>query len=189
MFFFDTGSWIYFKIPVEWSSCCFDATNALKTLMSVHTSKETERLERQQITVSNKIFRRRVSNFGQNDKRESLNTLFAQVSRVRRVSRDACIFFPQITRSLVFDRQNENLNSIPKFASATDQLFRIAIHNSGIMSFSFLCGTQRILWQKVRTKAWTTAISLSPLREYCYHLVLNSNSRVKMTRWRGKTIP
>ena len=45
------------------------------------------------------------SNFGQNDKKESINTLFAQVSRIRR----RVYFFPQTTRSLVFNRDNENL--------------------------------------------------------------------------------
>ena len=50
---------------------------------------------------------------------------------------------------------------------------------TGIKSFSFLWGTQRILGQKVCTKSWIAAISLSPLHEYCYYLVLSSNVLVK----------
>ena len=42
-----------------------------------------------------------------------------------------------------------------------------------------LCGTQCILGQKVSPKSWMAAISLSPLWEYCYNLVLSCNIRVK----------
>ena len=54
--------------------------------------------------------------------------------------------------------------------------------NTGIECFCFLCGTQCILGQKVSTKSWMAAVSLSPLREYCYYLVLSSNIREKERR-------
>ena len=52
------------------------------------------------------------------------------------------------------------------------------LHTS-IKSFSFFCQTLCIVGQKVSTKSWMAAISLSPLREYCYNLVLSCNIRVK----------
>ena len=45
------------------------------------------------------------------------------------------------------------------------------------VSLSFV--TQHILGQKVSTKSWMATISLSPLCEYCYYLVLSSNICVK----------
>ena len=43
--------------------------------------------------------------------------------------------------------------------------------------------------QKVSTKSWMTAISLSPLREYCYYLVRSSNIRVKGDKIKMENIP
>ena len=60
---------------------------------------------------------------------------------------------------------------------------------TGIKSFSFLCGTQRILGQKVSTKSWLPAISLSHLREYCYYLMLSSNIRVKGDKMKRENNP
>ena len=55
----------------------------------------------------------------------------------------------------------------------------IHYRHTGIKSFSFFCWTLCIVGQKVSTKSWMTAISLSPLQEYCYYLVRSSNIRVK----------
>ena len=63
-----------------------------------------------------------------------------------------------------------------EFASAA---FSVALVTQGSrVPVSYVCGTQRILGQKVSTKSWMAAISLSPLREYCY-LVICCNVRVK----------
>ena len=61
--------------------------------------------------------------------------------------------------------------------------------NAGIKSSSFLCGMQCILGQKVSTKSWMAALSLSPLREYCYHFVLSSNIRLKGDKMKGENNP
>ena len=60
---------------------------------------------------------------------------------------------------------------------------------TGIKSFSFLCGTQRILGQKVSTKSRMAAIPLSPLREYCYYLIVGSNIRVKGDKMKRENNP
>ena len=60
---------------------------------------------------------------------------------------------------------------------------------TGIKSFSFFCWTLCIVGQKVRTKSWMTAISLSPLREYCYYLVWSSNIRVKGDKMKRENNP
>ena len=56
-------------------------------------------------------------------------------------------------------------------------------------SVLFVCGTQRILGQKVTTECWMAAISSSPLREYCYCLVLSSNIRVKEDKMKRENNP
>ena len=63
--------------------------------------------------------------------------------------------------------------------------------NTGIKSFSImiLCGTQRILGQKVSTKSCMAAVSLSPLCEYCYYLLLSSNIRVKGKKMKRENNP
>ena len=53
----------------------------------------------------------------------------------------------------------------------------------------FLCGTQRILRQKVSTKSRMATISLLTLREYCYYLVLNSNIREKGEKMKRENNP
>ena len=65
------------------------------------------------------------------------------------------------------------------FLHVIEWYFKINTLHTGIKSFSFLCGTQHILGQKVSTKSWMAAISLSPLREHWYYSVLSSNIRVK----------
>ena len=60
---------------------------------------------------------------------------------------------------------------------------------TGIKSFGFLCDTQRILGQKVITKSWMATIALSPLREYCYYLVLSSNIQVTRDKMKGENKP
>ena len=69
------------------------------------------------------------------------------------------------------------------------QLTMTWVSNTGIKSFSFLCGTQRIVGQKVSTKSWMAALSLSPLREHRYYLVLSSNIRVKGDKMKRENNP
>ena len=56
-------------------------------------------------------------------------------------------------------------------------------------SFSSLYGAQRISGQKVSTKSWMAAISLSSLREHWYYLVLSSNIRVKGDKMKRENNP
>ena len=69
------------------------------------------------------------------------------------------------------------------------QLTMTLVSNTCIKSFSFLCGTQRIVGQKVSTKSWMAAISLSPLREHRYYLVLISNIRAKGYKMKRENNP
>ena len=66
---------------------------------------------------------------------------------------------------------------------------KVMFGNTGIKSFSFFCWTLCIVGQKVSSKSWMTAISLSPLREYCYYLVQSSNIRVKGVKMRRENNP
>ena len=70
-------------------------------------------------------------------------------------------------------------NEILNYLSTTGSWLYVPKFNTGIKSFSFFCWTLCIVGQKVSTKSLMTAISLSPLREYCYYLVRSSNIRVK----------
>ena len=75
--------------------------------------------------------------------------------------------------------RNKTSEGVLPLHSSYCSTFSRARPNTGIKSFSFFCWTLCIVGQKVSTKSWMTAISLSPFREYCYYLVLSSNTRLK----------
>ena len=68
-------------------------------------------------------------------------------------------------------------------------IIRTRVYYTGIKSFSFFCWTLCIVGQKVSTKSWMTAISMSPLREYCYYLVQSSKIRVKGDKMKKENNP